>query len=267
MPSQSGTMWCGSITAVPEPSDAERLRLREAPADRPIMRQVWKHLGFLHWAVEPDVMARALPPGLQVDTFDGAAFLGIVPFTIPVSRMAGVGLPITPGFHELNVRTYVHREGREPGVWFFSLDAASQLAVWGARLAYGLPYFPARISMDVTGDRDSPTIAYTSRRERSGTEARFQARYGPMAAPFAAAPGTLEFFLVERYLLYAWRRQRLTTARVHHHPYPVQTATVADLEQTLLGAAGLPDVGGSPAYVHYAREVDVRIYRPHRVAG
>lgn len=251
-----------------EPTQADRLLARVEPAERPIMRQIWRHLGFLHWPIDHDAVARLLPPGLKVDTFDGVAYLGIVPFTISRSQTAGFGFPLAPKFHEVNLRTYVHRDGRSPGVWFFSLDAASRFAVVGAHLAYHLPYFHARMSMDVTGDTVRPTIAYDSRRRMgNGTSAEFHGRYGPTepvatAVPLAAAPGTLEFFLVERYLLYAWNGRVLSEARVHHVPYPLEPAAVANLSETLTCAAGLPQNTGAPAHVRYAREVDVRIYRP-----
>jgi hypothetical protein len=253
-----------------EPTVDERLRGRAEPAERPVMRQIWRHLGFLHWPVDRDALAPLLPPGLEPDTFGGVAYVGIVPFTISLSRTASFAVPLAPKFHELNLRTYVHRKGRSPGVWFFSLDAASHLAVVAARLTYGLPYFYARMSMQVNGEPTSPTIVYESRRggrtKGSGGSGTFRGRYGPTGPVAAAAPGTLEFFLVERYLLYAWNGRSLSEARVHHAPYPVQSATVADLTETLTSAAGLSQPSGAPAHVHYSREVDVHIYRPHRVA-
>jgi uncharacterized protein len=250
-----------------DPTVDDRLRGRAEPDERPVMRQIWRHLGFLHWPVDRDIVARLLPPGLEPDTFGGVAYVGIVPFTIPLSQTASSAFPLAPKFHELNLRTYVHRNGRSPGVSFFSLDAASHLAVVAARLTYGLPYFYSRMSMQVTGDPTSPTIVYESRR-RTGTKGsgEFRARYGPTGPVAAAAPGTLEFFLVERYLLYTWNGRSLSQARVHHVPYAVQPAVVADLTETLTSAAGLPQAIGAPAHVHYSREVDVRIYRPHRVA-
>jgi uncharacterized protein YqjF (DUF2071 family) len=246
----------------PGPSDDERLRVREAPAARPVMRQIWRHLGFLHWPIDGATVARRLPPGLELDTFEGVAYLGLVPFTIPLSRTPRLGLPLAPAFHEVNLRTYVHRGGRDPGVWFFSLDAASRLAVAGARAAYHLPYFHARMSMEVTGDA---TISYRSRRPHARVAAELAAEYAPTGPAVPAAAGTREFFLAERYLLYAWDGEQLTSARVHHAPYPLQPAAASDIRETLTSAAGLPPPSGPAPLVHYAREVDVRIYRPRRV--
>jgi uncharacterized protein len=246
-----------------EPTLPERLRGRAAPSARPIFRQVWGHLGFLHWSVDRAAVARLLPSGLDVDTFEGAAYIGIVPFTIPRSRAAFLSVPIAPAFHELNLRTYVHRAGRNPGVWFFSLDAASRLAVAGARIGYGLPYFHARMSLEVTGPATTPTIAYESHRNaRAPQPAQFRGRYRPTGPPAPAAPGTLEFFLLERYLLYAHKGRKLRSARVHHVPYPIQPAAADDVRETLTVAAGLPATVGVPPLVHYARELDVKIYAP-----
>jgi hypothetical protein len=191
------------MTPVP---DQERARMRERPAERPIMRQIWRHLGFLHWPIAADAIARVLPPGLEVDTFDGVAYVGIVPFTIPLTRAAGwPRAPLAPAFHELNLRTYVHRGGREPGVWFFSLDAASRLAVAGARVAYHLPYFYAAIAMGVTGgeeragsDSGELEIDYQSRRLSRTADARFACRYRPTGEVAPAEAGSLELFLAER---------------------------------------------------------------------
>jgi uncharacterized protein YqjF (DUF2071 family) len=247
-------------------SDAERLRVRERPPGRAVMRQIWRHLAFLHWPIAPAAIAPLLPPGLDVDTFAGDAYVGLVPFTIPLTRTALGGVPMAPAFHELNLRTYVHRAGRDPGVWFFSLDAASRLAVAGARFAYGLPYFHARMRMDVAGGEGTPVVDYSSRRVTGG--AAFSGRYQPVGPVAVAAPGTLQLFLAERYLLYAWTGRALRTARVFHAPYPLQPATAASVAQTLTDAARLPAAvfAPPPPLVHYARQVDVLIYPPQRTS-
>ncbi|HXU06893.1 MAG TPA: DUF2071 domain-containing protein [Polyangia bacterium] len=250
------------MTAV---SDDERMRMRERPDGRPVMRQIWEHLAFLHWPVTPDQMPGLLPPGLELDTFEGVAYVGIVPFTIPLTRTARLGAPMAPAFHEINLRTYVHRGGRDPGVWFFSLDATSRLAVAGARLAYKLPYFAADITMKVATDAASghATVDYRSRR-RDATQASFSARYQPAGPVVEAAPGSLEFFLAERYLLYARSGKGLRTARVHHAPYPLQPAAATDVGQDLTYVASLSRWAcrDAPPLVHYARGVDVEIFGP-----
>jgi uncharacterized protein YqjF (DUF2071 family) len=247
------------------PTDAERLRLRAPPDGRAVMRQSWRHLGFLHWRIDPAVLAPLLPAGLDVDLHDGVAYLGVVPFTIPSSRAALPGLPLAPPFHEANLRTYVHRGGHDPGIWFFSLEAASRLAVAGARAAYHLPYFHARMSMEVTGDAGAPTVDFASRRRArgGGATAELRCRYRPTGPAAPATPGSLAFFLAERYLLYAWDGRALRTARVHHDPYPLRPGSADHVQETLARAAGLPATSGPPSLVHYADGVDVQIYRPH----
>jgi hypothetical protein len=244
-------------------SDAERLRMREPTGAPAVMRQVWSHLAFLHWPVEPAAVAPLLPRGLEVDLFEGRAYVGVVPFTIG-------GLL---RFHEINVRTYVHRGGRDPGVWFFSLDAASRLAVAGARLAYKLPYFFAQIEMAVVAPTEAGglVIDYRARRvgratrsPRGAAPPRFACRYAASGPAAPARPSTLEMFLVERYLLYAWDGRRLRTARVEHVPYALAPASATDLDQTLTVEAGLPPLDGPPL-AHYVATVDVRIHAPHRL--
>lgn len=245
-------------------TDAERLRIRRRPDGVPVMRQRWLSLGFLHWAVDPATLAPLIPAGLDLDTWNGRAYVGVVPFTIRGSRAAF--LPPIPGsanFHELNLRTYVHRQGRDPGVWFFSLDATSRLAVWGARMAYKLPYFPAEITMT----RGPDGVAFASRRRGRSGPASFACRYWPVATASAAAPGTLEFFLAERYLLYSWDGRALRTARVWHAPYPLAPARAEDLTEELASAARIILPAYDQPLVHYASEVDVRIYRPSLAAA
>lgn len=232
---------------------------RIAPTRRPEGRaagyQRWRHLAFVHWRVPVATLRPLVPKALEIDTFDGEAFIGIVPFTMLGVRPRWA--PAVPGisnFHETNVRTYVHREGAEPGVWFFSLDAASQLAVAIARAFWHLPYHHARMTL-AAGDGE---IRYDSERRANGALFRGTCRLN--GEPQAAKPGTLEHFLAERYILYAQKRDgALRRGQVHHTPYPLQTAELADHDESLLAAAGIARPVGAPL-VHFASGVDVEIF-------
>jgi uncharacterized protein YqjF (DUF2071 family) len=241
-------------------SDVERMRVRARPKGLPLMRQRWRQLAFLHWAVDPVALAPLLPPSLELDTWQGRAFVGIVPFTIRGTRPPFLPpIPWLSDFHELNLRTYVHRRGRDPGVWFFSLDAASRLAVWGARAAYKLPYYHASIALqkNLAGG-----ISFSSRRTGGAGRPRFACSYQPSSAPVEVAVGSEEFFLIERYLLYSWDGRCLRSARVWHRPYPVAAARVGDLTDEITAAAGIDVDPERAPLAHYAEEVDVRIYPP-----
>jgi uncharacterized protein YqjF (DUF2071 family) len=221
--------------------------------ERPAMKQTWSKLLFLHWPMAADDLRRFLPPVLEVDTFEGQAWVGLVPFTISGVRVRFLPpLPFFSGFHEVNVRTYVRHQGREPGVWFFSLDAASRLAVMGARRLYKLPYHHARIEMAVAANG----VSFASGRVPGTPDV--DVRYSPAGAPLPAEPGTLVHFLAERYLLYSTSGSRLHRARVHHVPYPLQPAEVHHLRETRIGSHGLARPDAAPL-AHYASRVDVDV--------
>jgi uncharacterized protein YqjF (DUF2071 family) len=237
--------------------------------DQPVLlHQNWHHLLFLHWEVPAVELQALLPLRLSVDTFEGKAYVGLVPFTLSGVRPVLVPpLPWISTFHEINVRTYVHVDGRDPGIWFFSLDASSAIAVAAARAAYKLPYFGADIDFHVHSGA-MPSIDFDSRRTdpRGAMPADAHVRYQPVEGPVApAVPGTLEHFLVERYILYAEDDRRdLHRARVHHQPYPVQRVDVSALQETLVWAAGIKR-SEQPAHQHYAGEVNVKVYPLERV--
>ena len=227
------------------------------------MRQSWRDLLFLHFPCEPDEIQALLPPGLKVDTFPDAsgverAWVGLVPFLMTEVRWAFA--PKVPGTHtfpETNVRTYVRHRGKDPGVWFFSLDAANVLAVAAARAGFSLPYFRSRMSI---GRRDD-VLTYEGR--RPGGEYRVVAAVGEeIALPL---PGSLEFFLIERYLLYAFRRRRLLTGRVFHVPYALRRASVESVSETLVSAAG---IGSRPfEHVAFAPGVDVDVFSLQKISA
>jgi uncharacterized protein YqjF (DUF2071 family) len=219
------------------------------------MTMCWRDLLFMHWPVPPRLMAALLPPGLELDTFDGSAWIGVVPF-----HMTDVGLRMMPSlpwvsaFAELNVRTYA-KHGGKSGVWFFSLDAASQIAVETARAWFHLPYLNA--SIDVT-PRDGGWIDYAcSRTDRRGNPAAFRARYRPVGDVRRSRPGTLDHWLTERYCFFAVDgRGRIARSDVHHGPWPLQSAE-AVVETNTMAQASSVALPPSKPILHFAREIDV----------
>jgi uncharacterized protein YqjF (DUF2071 family) len=221
--------------------------------ERPwVMAQTWDDLLFAHWRVPAESIARLVPQGLEVDQHDGTAWLGVTPFVLTGFRLRGVlPLPRLSTFPELNVRTYVTVEDK-PGIWFFSLDAASRLAVEGARRIYKLPYFQARMSARRGGDH----VEYSSDR-LDGSGHSFAGRYRPVGEVFNAEPGSLEWFLTERYCLYAVDQGRLHRADIQHPPWPLREAE-AELETNTMPPRELT-LQGSPLW-HFSRRQDVLIW-------
>lgn len=235
----------------------DRLSPIQRPDGRPAGFQRWRNLLFLHWEVPVAAVQALLPPGLTADTFEGRAYVGVVPFTMrDVSPWWAPSVPGISNFHELNVRTYVHRDGEHPAVWFFSLDAAATLAVLLARLGWSLPYFRASMSMKV----DGYDVHYKSRRLFPGPKpADFEARYRIGEPIGNAVAGTFEHFLAERYLLISKRGDGFMLGQVHHRPYPLHKAEVSELSETMVVASGLPAPVGKPL-VLYSPGVDVDVY-------
>lgn len=245
---------------MPAPTLDDRLSVRNPPAGRrAVMYQQWRNLLFLHWEIEPEIIQQSLPPGLTVDTFEGRAYLGLVPFFMQGIRPRG--LPAVPGlsrFQEVNVRTYVYDESGTPGVWFYSLDANQWLAVRIARRFFHLPYFDARMSFS----DESGVIEYDSHRRTPEHRESSRFRYGGREECGTAEPGSLDFFLVERYILFAHdrRRNRLFSGQVHHCPYPLCEVDVSEQDASLLELAGFAAPGRPPDLAHMSRGVDVDIY-------
>lgn len=224
-----------------------------------VMRMRWVDLLFAHWPIDAAALRPLLPVDLEVDTFDGRAYLGIVPFRM--EDVAPRGLPEPPligRFPEVNVRTYVRRHGR-PGVWFLSLDATSRVMVEGARRTFHLPYLFAEISVT----RDGQTIDYRSRRiDTRGRPARLDIRYRPTGPVEPAVPDSLEAWLTDRMCLFAMdRRGRITRTEIRHLPWPLQPAEAEIRIESMAAAHGLklPDV---QPHLRFAARLDVVAWRP-----
>jgi uncharacterized protein len=237
------------------PGAADRLSIRERPANLPIMYQSWGKLLFMHWQMPPEALRGLIPSRLSIDTFDGKAWVGLTPFTIWDARPIFMPpLPWLSDFHELNVRTYVHLDG-VPGVWFFSLDANSMAAVIVARTFFHLPYYNAHISLN---PRDN-TIAYSSTRDGEETPANFEATW-TVGADLPQPPrDSLDFFLVERYCLYTSDGGKLYRCRIFHKPWPLQQASLMTYRSSMIEANGLPSPVGRPL-LHGGGPVNVEIW-------
>jgi len=242
------------------PTPEQRLAARNRPASSVVMKQRWSHLMFLHWEIEPELVQQILPDGLMVDTFDGKAYLGVVPFFM--ERIRPVYCPPVPGiswFQELNFRTYVYDTEGRPGVWFLSLDCNQWLAVKMARRFFHLPYQHAVMS----ASRDDGALIYKSQRKGDDEEQEF--RYPDhLDQSREAESGSLEFFLLERYRLYsADRVGRLYEGMVQHLPYRYQEVSVDDFSTRLFSLSGFQEPKVAPISSLIAENVDVDIHPLH----
>lgn len=231
------------------------------------MTQNWNDLLFAHWPIAPETMAALLPPGLDLDTFDGYAWIGVVPFWMDGIRHRfagapgrGITIPLLESFPELNLRTYVRsrRTGRA-GVFFFSLDAGNPLAVAGARTIFHLPYYFADMSRVTAADG---TIRYKSRRLFSREEVVFQASYrglGGSAVTAPSQPGSIEHFLTERYCLFTTFRGRVLVGNVHHKPWPLQLAEAEIRVNRIAATVGLT-LPSRPPLLHFSRTLEVYLW-------
>jgi uncharacterized protein YqjF (DUF2071 family) len=248
----------------PVPGLSQRLAARERPAGNAVMYQQWRDLLFLHWEYSAAVIQATLPEGLFVDTFDGKAYLGVVPFFMRNIRPRF--LPAVPGisnFMEMNLRTYVHDRAGVPGVWFYSLDANQWLAVTIARRFFHLPYQHAKMQSTRTPEG---RIRYQSLRtgaRANGARCLFEYAAGADLPP--PAPGSLEFFLVERYRLYSSAPNGLRRGAVFHQPYPLCRAEVAAWDENLLPLDGFAPTGRAPDHLLFSRGVDVTVFPLERV--
>jgi uncharacterized protein len=247
-------------------ADIDRLSPTRRPTGRVAGYQCWRDLLFLHWRISPAEIASRVPEPLSVDICEGSAWVGLVLF-----RMSGVRpwwsppIPFVSAFPETNVRTYVHFQGRDPGVWFLSLDAASSLGVQIGRGRWGLPYHRS----EMTVRRRGSLVHYACQREwpgRVGVGGTVEAHIGDIYSGFdrnvepgRAVPGSLEHFLIERYLLYAQKRDRFLIGQVHHSPYPLREARLQTCDQSFLDDVGLT-VRRPPDHILFSEGVATEIF-------
>ena len=241
------------------PTTEQRVAARNRPAQMPVMHQSWNKLLFMHWKIPVEILRRLIPKPLEVDTFEDEAWVALTPFTIYDLRPPLLpALPYISSLHELNVRTYVYFDGM-PGVWFFSLDANNFLAVFGGRSVFSLPYHEADISLQ----QNKNDVIYRS--TRSSGQGKFAADWTIGEDRPAAEPGSLEFFLTERYCLYTAAGGRIYRCRIHHEPWPLQrTDRLSKYESNMFEINGLPQPLGQPL-LHCGGPVHVDVWYPERV--
>jgi uncharacterized protein len=240
----------------------ERLALREKPEGSHIMHQTWGKLLFMHWPIAMELLRPKIPSRLEIDLHEGSAWIAVTPFTM--WNIRAVGVPAIPGldaFHECNVRTYVHLDG-VPGVWFFSLDATKIIPVLAARVFFALNYLKARIDLCQAGRAINYALKRPPQDAAAGAELEVSSTIGePLPS---AEPGSLAFFLTERYCLYAGTNQQLSRARIWHVPWELRSASLNSLRSTMIQSHGFPPPHGRPV-LDYAEERDVLIYAPEEV--
>jgi uncharacterized protein YqjF (DUF2071 family) len=246
------------------PATAQRLAERQRPTGSVAGWMRWTNLLFLHWRWDAAEVQRTLPPGLTVDTFEGTAWLGLVPFFMRDVRPAYC--PAVPGvsdFLELNVRTYVYDAQGRPGVWFYSLDCDQWLAVKAARSLFHLNYEHADMSAEID---ETGTVDYQVRRRGQTCKSRLVYRMEEKP-PAGAAAGTREFFLIERYRLFAHdaRRRRLLTGLIWHEPYRITSAHVPMWDDVMLQLDGFASPGRDPDHICAAEPVNVRVFGPEEL--
>jgi uncharacterized protein len=223
------------------------------------MHHRWESLLFAHWSVSPARIQATLPAGLNVDTFEGKAYLAVAPFFM--CNVRPVGLPPLPWlshFLELNVRTYVYDNHGVPGIWFYSLDCNQPLAVLGARVAIGLPYFNAVMDA-ATGD----FIDYRSRRNGSAASARYRFRGVGEAREVDAE--SWEFFVLDRYYLFAERAGSLVRGQVSHERYRYREAELTECSTLPAQLDGFTEITGAPMHACFVDGFDVKVYGTQKI--
>ena len=230
------------------------------PSGQWLMKQNWHDLLFAHWAMAPEKIRPLVPRELELDLFEGSAYVAVAPFWMSGIRgRFAPPLPFFRKFCELNVRTYVRYKG-VPGVYFFSLDAGSLPAVLGARATFKLPYFHAAMLIRSSGE----TYEYSSSRLQEPRPANFQASYRPISSPRVREKSSIEYFLTERYCLYTVHQGKVLRAYIHHSPWQLQDAEAEFEVNTMAQAAGI-DLPASKPLLHFSRLMEVLVWWPEKI--
>jgi uncharacterized protein YqjF (DUF2071 family) len=220
----------------------------------------WQRMAFIHWRYPAEVVQPLLPPGLTVQTFDGSAWVGLLPFLMEVRPPRLPAVPWLSRFPETNVRTYVYGPDGRTGILFFSLDAARLPAVAAARASLGLPYFWSDMAVSTDGE----TTTYRGRRRVPGPAGAgydLRVRFGEA---YDKGPTLFDNYLTARYRLYSRVLGRLVSVEVEHPPWPLRRAELLGLRQDVVQAAGLPAPTGPPV-LHASDGVKIRIGFPRLV--
>lgn len=240
-----------------QPTNELRLKARERPNETPIVHQNWRKLLFLHWKFDPEYIQSTLPKELTVDTYEGVAYVGIIPFLITDLKISNkLSLPtFFSKLYEMNVRTYVYDKNGTPGVWFYSLDINSAMATMAGRSYFYLPYLTAEISVKHAKELVDFTVS---------REANEQARYVYAAQEEIEipTPASLNFFLIERYILFAASDEKILSCQVNHKPYPLAEVDVRFFSEDPIRWNNLKTSGLPPDHAIYSPGVDVDIFNP-----
>lgn len=233
------------------------------PSGSNLVHMTWSHLLFLHWPVNQTLLKKLLPHGLEIDTFDGRAYVSLVAFNM--SGLRPVGTPSVPGlssFLQLNARTYV-THGKESGVFFFSIDVSNAIAVWMARNFFHLPYFRAQMSATSEADK----IKFKSSRTHQGArKATFDCEWIPGRPLPAGRSNDLAVFLTERGRLFTVHRGRAYENRIWHEPWTLRSARITKLETNIFEVNGLGPAQGDPL-VHYCDETATEVWPQRESKG
>lgn len=232
-----------------------KIHTKIKPDQKPIMHQKWRDLIFLHWEWEPQEIQKTLPPGLTVDLFDGKAYIGIVAFFMPQVRLLRFPWIGFSNLMEINLRTYVYDENGQPGIWFYSLDVNRFLVAYFAERLFHLPYFYARMN---SSKRAASEVDFFFSRQPSSIWMEFD--YRPQGKIFQAKEDTLDYFLIERYVLFAYDTDHVYSKQVFHQPYPLQEASLIKWNDDLFELNHLKKPQRQPEHLLFSQGVDVDVY-------